>query len=823
MTKATSQLSTHATAPLDKLGNAFDSLAQDAPRLRNITWLPFAAIALLAMLIAGLFIAIILEDRQLQREAAQRDLDSAAQQLVARLGSLTEALTTTALDIRSGGMGERRFGAMKSDLMVAKPELVRVLRVNARAEPVWAPAPTRLGPTTTTERSDDALLPLLERVQTEGLPVLAASPAAAAAAAQLVLAVPLFADGVFDGALVARLSAPELLRQALGEETRSRYRVSLHAGQLLLGSTSASATPRNATVHSLPLTLQPLQMQRLELTASAFRQPSVLMGDALLWTTLVLALAVAIALVALLRFTTRLVRADRALLAETAMRRAMEDSLATGLRVVDRQGVIRYVNKAFCQMTGWSEADLVGQRSPFPYWPAEHHDAYHATMRDVLAGSVVPAGFEIVVQRPDGSRFDARMYDSALVDAGGRQIGWVSSMADITEPKRVRNELAAAHDRFTRVLESLEAAVSVVALDTQDPKSELLFANREYQRLFGEASDGHRRLAGRLHGAAAELHAGEAQDESSGRWFDVRLRDIRWVDGRPAQLQIASDITLRKETDEIVRQQQDKVQFTSRLMTMGEMASSLAHELNQPLTAINNYSQGVLNRLLKGPLPLDELLPALEKTSNQAQRAGKIIRRIREFVKRSEPRRRATSATRVIEDAIGFAEIEAAKKRVAITAAVDPALPELYADPILIEQVLLNLLKNAVDAMDHALVRRIDVTAGFAAEPGFAEIAVIDRGSGIPEEHLANLFQPFFSTKSEGMGMGLNICRSIVEFHQGRFAVEPNAEPTGGTVMRFTLPLAQDPPQLAGNGAIAENRAPPNDKGQSATKAAQDE
>jgi signal transduction histidine kinase len=220
---------------------------------------------------------------------------------------------------------------------------------------------------------------------------------------------------------------------------------------------------------------------------------------------------------------------------------------------------------------------------------------------------------------------------------------------------------------------------------------------------------------------------------------------------------------------------------------------------------------------------MEELLPALEKTSNQAQRAGKIIRRIREFVKRSEPRRRATSATRVIEDAIGFAEIEAAKKRVAIIATVDPALPELYADPILIEQVLLNLLKNAVDAMDHALVRRIDVTAGFAAEPGFAEIAVIDRGSGIPDEHLANLFQPFFSTKSEGMGMGLNICRSIVEFHQGRFAVEPNREPTGGTIMRFTLPLAQDAQQLAGDGVIAENRAPPNDKGQSATKAAHDE
>jgi PAS domain S-box-containing protein len=806
----------------DKLGPAFDALAQEAPRLRNITWLPFAAIALLALLIAGLFIAIVLEDRQLQREAAQRDIDSAAQQLVVRIGSLTEALTTSALDIRSGGMSERRFLAAADDLVAAKPEIARIKRVTAQAELVWGPVPSALSPTRM-EPIDATLLPLLGRVQVEGQPVLTVLPGSSGAGAQLALAVPLFQEGEFDGAVIARLSAQTLLLQALGEETRSRYRIALQADNRLLGSTSASSTPRNATIQSIPLTLLALQMQPLQLTASAFRQPSVLTGDPLLWATLVLGLAVAIALIALMRFTTRLVRADRALLAETAIRRAMEDSLATGLRVVDRQGVIRYVNKAFCQMTGWSEADLVGRGPPFPYWPSELRAEYGEKLKRVLRGELSPAGFEVVVERGDGSRFDARLYDSALVDANGRQIGWVSAMADITEPKRVRNELAAAHDRFTRVLESLEAAVSVVAIDAQDPKSELLFANREYKRLFGEASDGHRRLAGRLHGVAAEMHAGEALDEVSGRWFDVRLRDIRWVDGRPAQLQIASDITLRKETDEIVRQQQEKVQFTSRLMTMGEMASSLAHELNQPLTAINNYSQGVLNRLQKGPLPMAELLPALEKTSSQAQRAGKIIRRIREFVKRSEPRRRATSATRVIEDAIGFAEIEAVKKRVAIVATVDPALPELYADPILIEQVLLNLLKNAVDAMDHALVRRIDVTAGFAAEPGFAEIAVIDRGSGIPEEHLANVFQPFFSTKSEGMGMGLNICRSIVEFHQGRFAVEPNAEPTGGTVMRFTLPLAQDAPQLAGDGAIAENRAPPNDKGRSATKAAHDE
>jgi signal transduction histidine kinase len=226
---------------------------------------------------------------------------------------------------------------------------------------------------------------------------------------------------------------------------------------------------------------------------------------------------------------------------------------------------------------------------------------------------------------------------------------------------------------------------------------------------------------------------------------------------------------------------------------MGEMASSLAHELNQPLTAITNYSDGTLARLRGGTMSLEEVGAVLAKTSAQAQRAGGIIRRIREFVKRSEPRRRPTPAARIVEDAIAFAEIEATKKRIAIVAEIDPELPPVDVDPILIEQVLLNLLKNAIDAMDGAVVRRIDVRVRRAGN-AMAEFAVIDRGAGISAEHLASVFSPFFSTKADGMGMGLNICRSIVEFHQGQLGVERNPEPAGGAVMHFTLPLANCAP-----------------------------
>jgi signal transduction histidine kinase len=188
-----------------------------------------------------------------------------------------------------------------------------------------------------------------------------------------------------------------------------------------------------------------------------------------------------------------------------------------------------------------------------------------------------------------------------------------------------------------------------------------------------------------------------------------------------------------------------------------------------------------------GGMSNDELLPALEKTAGQAQRAGNIIRRIREFVKRSEPRRRPTQVAQIVEDAIGFADIEAAKKGIVIHTDVQAGLPPLDVDPILIEQLLLNLLKNAVDAMDRATVRRIDLIVRL--QDDMAEFSVIDRGSGVSEPQLANLFQPFFSTKSEGMGMGLNICRSIVEFHHGRLTVDRNPD-GGGAIFVFTLPLA---------------------------------
>jgi len=508
----------------------------------------------------------------------------------------------------------------------------------------------------------------------------------------------------------------------------------------------------------------------------------------LMWVVLALSCVIVISLLALWRYTRFRSRAEAALIAETSFRRAMENSMSTGMRVLDMEGRIAYVNPAFCRMIGWNEADLIGRAPPFPYWVPGRHPQHAQTLQRLLAGQTPGNGLEIEAQRRDGSRFTARMYVSPLLDPKGVQIGWMTSMTDITEPKRIREALTAAHERFMTVLEGLDDAISVTS---EDPASglELLFANRTYRHIFGVSASGHEELLagrrGRFTDESVEVYSPGAQC-----WFEVHHRMLAWTDGRRVRMQVARDITERRSHEEASRNQQEKIQLTSRLTTMGEMASSLAHELNQPLTAIANYSMGAVAMVRAGEARAEKLLPALEKASAQAQRAGKIISRIREFVKRSEPRRQPASIADIVDNAIGFADIDARKRRIRIQPEVPSDLPPVLADPILIEQVLLNLVKNAVEASDFdagAEEVRVAVTHRTDTPGAPIEVAVIDQGKGLSDPE--RLFEPFFSTKTTGLGMGLNICRTIIESHHGRLWAE--ARPGGGTIFRFTLPCAR--------------------------------
>ena len=764
----------------------FDSLAKahtrpwiGAPRV------PFLVIGLIVLVIAGLFVALVLEERHVRREALSRDIDAAARQLGLRLDALGESMSALAFDLSDVSDEARRFREQGAELIASRRELARIQYVDTSGKVLaQVDAIPTAGALIALEKM------LSARLGQYTVPGTIAFLHTGTDPSLITAVVPVVRQQRFNGALIARIDVGDLLVRGVAPEIVERYRLALTVDDQVMATTATSFAD-GAPAH-YATTISPLPAN-MHLKAAAYATDAPLAEVAPIWGFAGLALTVVVALAFLASYMARQGRIDSALLAEAALRRAMEDSLATGLRVLDLSGTIRYVNRAFCRMSGWSEAHLVGRRPPFPYWAPEAVATNLVAFATMLEAGGPPAGTETIVRRPDGSRFYARMYSSALVDASGQQIGWMTSIADVTEQHRIRRELSAAHERFKTVLESIDAAVSVTA-----PGGNLLFANRSYGERFGQNAAGHTRLAAALN----HREGGEVFDAATGCWFDVRARSIQWPDepvaesssatgSDSARLQIASDITLRKTTEEVARQQQEKVQFTSRLMTLGEMASSLAHELNQPLTAIGNYSEGTLARLRAGALPPDELRNALAKVGHQAQRAGAIIRRIREFVKRSEPRRRPTAAARIVEDAIAFAEIEANKKGITIVAQIAPDLPLLDVDPILIEQVLLNLLKNALDSMDDATVRQIDVKVNASPAEGQAEIRVIDRGCGIAPEHVPNLFQPFFSTKAEGMGMGLNICRSIVEFHHGRIYVDANPEPAGGSIVRITLPLSR--------------------------------
>ena len=290
----------------------------------------------------------------------------------------------------------------------------------------------------------------------------------------------------------------------------------------------------------------------------------------LLWVVIALSVVIVIALLALWRYTKHRTQTEAALVAETAFRRAMENSMSTGMRVLDLEGRIAYVNPAFCRMIGWNEADLIGRRPPFPYWVPGQHESHQQTLDAVLSGKTPSSGIELEAQRRDGSRFTARMYVSPLLAPNGSQIGWMTSMTDITEPRRIREALTAAHERFMTVLESLDDAISVTA-DIADGM-ELLFANRTYRSLFGAQTNGHQELLagrrGRYSDESVEIYSPHVE-----RWFEVQHRTLAWTDGRRVRMQVARDITDRRRHEEASQLQQEKIQLTSRLTTMGELAS----------------------------------------------------------------------------------------------------------------------------------------------------------------------------------------------------------------------------------------------------------
>ena len=797
---------------------------------------PLAAVLLFLAAIVAAFGYLRLEELEREQEAVNRDVEYTQQQLRLRLLERQEQLMRMARELSNHELDANDFRGQAETLVNQYPELQSLTWIDDRKR-----IKSSFGTASLSGNQFQPIGSVLKPGETDSNYTLARelqqliyaqNLAGPDSQAMLQLLIPLSDRSRFAGILLAEYSVDALFRYGVPAEVSARHAISFHDGNgdFLAGTTiparggATRLLPWASPLNAYEVAVSPVG-NGLVIRGQVYRTSLGVIGSGLFWLVTTLSVMTAWMLIANWRHTRRRVQAQDALVLETAFRRAMENSILTGMRALDLQGRITYVNAAFCQMTGWSESELVGKTAPFPYWPEEDSDTLTFRLQEELTGHSVPGGFQVRVKRRDGTLFDARLYVSPLIDARGTQSGWMTSMTDITEPTRIREQLSASHERFTTVLEALDASISVAPLGSD----ELLFANKLYRLWFGTHVHGHLQLVAQA-GVPTPPASDEAQDsvdafaglpinllpdseaesaeiylEQLHKWLEVRTRYLSWVDGRLAQMVIATDITARRIAEEQAAVQTERAQNASRLITMGEMASSVAHELNQPLTAINNYCNGMVSRIKAKQITEEDLLGALEKTAKQAQRAGQIIQRIRSFVKRSEPNRSLSGIQAMVSEAVELAEIELRRRNVRLTHYVAPRMPHLMVDPILIEQVLLNLLKNAAESVDAAqrptAQRIVKLRVAPAQVDGklVIEFMVMDSGNGIAPEVMARLYEAFYSTKADGMGIGLSLCRSIVESHMGRMKAENlyNGEELTGCCFSFWIPVSEAAPLKA--------------------------
>ncbi|RQO32850.1 PAS domain-containing sensor histidine kinase [Herminiimonas sp. KBW02] len=497
--------------------------------------------------------------------------------------------------------------------------------------------------------------------------------------------VPLFVGNKYIGSIIASYLASSILDDMVPWWFAQDNEIALtDINDVIIHKRASGGAGRGVYTHRRALNLAGLS---LKLSTNSIKSAPKLLPSLLVDTVILLSLGLAWSLIALWRDINRRLAAETALREQIAFRTAMENSLITGLRARDLEGRVTYVNPAFSQMVGMPAEEIVGHLPPMPYWAPEARTEYQRHFSQVAAGTANPQGFETIFQHSDGRRIPVLIFESPLVDNTGAQTGWMGSILDISDRKRV---------------------------------------------------------------------------------------------------------------EDLNRQQEEKLQASARLATMGEIASTLAHELNQPLAAISSYTTGALNMLERdkskeAEVNIDMLTHALEKAQAQAQRAGQIIRSVHTFVKKREPMRTAVTIEELIDNVAPLVELQAQKYFVFIKIDIPDNLPSVLADHVLLEQVLLNLTRNAIESMQgiapEKRVLRIAAAVDDAIPPNVV-VSISDQGHGIPPEVAERLYSPFFSTKADGMGMGLSICRTAIEFHGGTLTHTDN--PGGGTIFRFSLPTLQN-------------------------------
>lgn len=486
------------------------------------------------------------------------------------------------------------------------------------------------------------------------------------------LAVPFFDRGIFAGNYLAALSLDRAVTALVPAWFQDSHRVQLVADEMPIQATQGSDAAAHSTYRaSLGLPGTELFLEVAPLGPQPTTVPRIFFLVALLFLVGML-----ISLYALRRDFVKRQQLQSLLQAEVAVRTAMQNSVTMGLRAWDNDGKILYVNEAFCRLVGYPAAALVGQSAPLPYWPVDPSNALYLTHRRVIQQGTLNVGVEVQFQHSAGHLVDVLIHEAPLHAASGAQLGWMSSVLDISESKKAQ---------------------------------------------------------------------------------------------RMAALQ------------------QERLEASGRLVAVGEVASTLAHELNQPLGALSSFATGLVNRLQGGNITLAELGPVVARMARLAERAGGIIWRVNAFARRREISRQRVDLMVVLRRV--FAGVNNPQgSRVSLPLEHGPVW--VHADALLLEHLLNNLAANALDWAPRGAGRaqvRVEVSCDLAQR--MACLVVADSGPGVDPQDQTNIFNAFFSSKDGGMGMGLAICRSIVEAHHGRIEVDRDPD-LGGARFTVWLPLA---------------------------------
>jgi two-component system sensor histidine kinase DctS len=419
--------------------------------------------------------------------------------------------------------------------------------------------------------------------------------------------------------------------------------------------------------------------------------------------------------------------------------------------------------------------------------PQSDSEWFHATIAVLVLGEVVLIGFAVAMsvrkmyqemQRKLEKHLNA---EAALRQAEAFQQALEASVSGGLRARNSEGRIIYASPAFCRM--------------TGFSSEELLgtcFPSVPYwnpQRSESNLEKFNRAMNGEISSNGLEV----SMQRKNGELFDALVIESPFIDiagQHVGWLGAVVDITEQKRVREQNQRQYERLQATSRLITMGEMASTMAHELNQPLAAISSYVTGCLNQLESDQIDTSELKEVHHKIARQARRAAGIIGHVHSFVRRSETNFAPCDLNSIVRDAITLLEIGIIKNEARIKCELQRNLPLVSADTQMIEQVIINLIRNGIDSMDNTPLEKRVVSISTYLTTNSVSLAIADQGCGISPEVASHLFEPFFTTKEKGMGMGLNICRTIIELHHGQLAFEPN--PSGGTI--FTLTLRAIPP-----------------------------